>query len=502
MSEAAKSKYSSPAFWIKVVISLFIMFGLGHILPTWSTLTPMGVKQLCTFVGVLFLIGFTGDTIFPCMLAAIAMVFNGFITGGNLFNTIFGNSTVVQQMIFMTFAWAVGQTGAPAQITKKLMTLKAVQGKPKLFFSITLIAIYITAIFMGGAPAILFFFPVWDSICEIVGFDKHKDISKFMLVGIFCSICLGGFILPYKGMILQYIAFFEGMMKEWGYAFDSNQWILIAIISYIVGIIIYVLAFTAIANDKADLKKLKEFNADVLEGFDKQSRKFSYTQKMVLGAFALTMLYSFSLSFKIFSSIKWYNGLTINGVALIFLALLALIPDKTTGKPFVKLDVAFKNGVMWGMIWLMSVFLILGNSIGNAELGITGWLSALMGPIFGNLPWPVFVLLAVLFTCVITNFVSNFTTAMIVMAIVLPFAGKFYMGGINMTALAVAIIRSAMLGYMTYSAFMSAPLLLGREEMSSGWVFKKGWTMLITYVIGTTVICVLFGYLLPSGYAG
>ena len=88
------------------------------------------------------------------------------------------------------------------------------------------------------------------------------------------------------------------------------------------------------------------------------------------------------------------------------------------------------------------------------------------------------------------------------MAIVLPFAGKFYMGGINMTALAVAIIRSAMLGYMTYSAFMSAPLLLGREEMSSGWVFKKGWTMLITYVIGTTVICVLFGYLLPSGYAG
>ena len=154
------------------------------------------------------------------------------------------------------------------------------------------------------------------------------------------------------------------------------------------------------------------------------------------------------------------------------------------------------------MIWLMSVFLILGNSIGNAELGITGWLSALMGPIFGNLPWPVFVLLAVLFTCVITNFVSNFTTAMIVMAIVLPFAGKFYMGGINMTALAVAIIRSAMLGYMTYSAFMSAPLLLGREEMSSGWVFKKGWTMLITYVIGTTVICVLFGYLLPSGYAG
>ena len=110
MSEAAKSKYSSPAFWIKVVISLFIMFGLGHILPTWSTLTPMGVKQLCTFVGVLLLIGFTGDTIFPCMLAAIAMVFNGFITGGNLFNTIFGNSTVVQQMVFMTFAWAVGQT--------------------------------------------------------------------------------------------------------------------------------------------------------------------------------------------------------------------------------------------------------------------------------------------------------------------------------------------------------------------------------------------------------
>ena len=71
-----------------------------------------------------------------------------------------------------------------------------------------------------------------------------------------------------------------------------------------------------------------------------------------------------------------------------------------------------------------------------------------------------------------------------------------------MTALSVAIIRSAMLGYMTYSAFMNAPLLLGREEMTSSWVFKKGWTMLITYVIGTSFICALFGYLLPSGYVG
>ena len=56
----------------------------------------------------------------------------------------------------------------------------------------------------------------------------------------------------------------------------------------------------------------------------------------------------------------------------------------------------------------------IGGMVSNEELGVRAWLSGLMNTVFGNMPFPAFVVLLVLLTLICTNFFSNTATAVII----------------------------------------------------------------------------------------
>lgn len=43
----------SPMMYVHIIITLFLMFGFGF-LPPFATLTPMGMRLLGTFLGVIY----------------------------------------------------------------------------------------------------------------------------------------------------------------------------------------------------------------------------------------------------------------------------------------------------------------------------------------------------------------------------------------------------------------------------------------------------------------
>ena len=61
-------------YTIYVLVGLFFMFVFGRVVPTWSTVTPMGVNIIGIFLGMLFLTNTCNDVIFPCMLGLIAVI--------------------------------------------------------------------------------------------------------------------------------------------------------------------------------------------------------------------------------------------------------------------------------------------------------------------------------------------------------------------------------------------------------------------------------------------
>ena len=60
----------SPMMYVHIIITLFLMFGFGFI-PPFATLTPMGMRLLGTFLGVIY--GYsTCEIIWPSLFAFIA----------------------------------------------------------------------------------------------------------------------------------------------------------------------------------------------------------------------------------------------------------------------------------------------------------------------------------------------------------------------------------------------------------------------------------------------
>ena len=68
-------------------------------------------------------------------------------------------------------------------------------------------------------------------------------------------------------------------------------------------------------------------------------------------------------------------------------------------------------------------------------------------------------------------------------------------GGGNATVLGVATILSAMCAFMTNGAIAYAPIMLGREEMTTKFMFTKGLVANALYIVVASLICIVAGYL-------
>ena len=189
-----------------------------------------------------------------------------------------------------------------------------------------------------------------------------------------------------------------------------------------------------------------------------------------------------------------FASITQAGWFLLVIVVLCIV--KIDGKPLMNANKHFKEGSMWGMITAVGIFSMLGGALASNDLGINQWLTEVLGPMFSDMSWPVFVLLIVVVCTVVTNFFSNMATGVIVSSLTAPFAAQYADAGINITVIGTAIAFSSMFAYLTYAAAGPAPLLLGKEGIESKFVWSKGVLALVIYAVAATVVFSLIGYIL------
>ena len=156
----------------------------------------------------------------------------------------------------------------------------------------------------------------------------------------------------------------------------------------------------------------------------------------------------------------------------------------------------FKEGANWGFITTVGIFSLLGGALTAEELGIKAWLTSIMGPVFSNMSWPLFVLMIVLVCTIVTNFFSNMATGVIVASLTAPFVAAFANQGINVSVVGAAIAYSSMFAFMTYAAAGPAPLLLGRKGITNKFIWSKGLLATVLYIIVATVVFSIMGIIL------
>lgn len=130
---STSKKHYSPMQWIHISITLLLMFGFGH-LPTFASVTPVGMKILGIFLGVIY--GYsTCEVIWPSLFAFIAFGTSGYAASFNAaIASMMGSGTVFQIITQYFTAGAIIIYGFGKWFVRWSLSQKAFQGKP-LFYT-------------------------------------------------------------------------------------------------------------------------------------------------------------------------------------------------------------------------------------------------------------------------------------------------------------------------------------------------------------------------------
>ncbi len=469
------------------------MFFFGKIVGPWGPVTEMGVTMLGVFFGMLIMIIGSGSMAWPCIIALFASVFLGYTTTGAAFASFLGTSTTVQMLAYLAICESIRASGAGEVIAKFILTRKFVQGRPVLFTFFLFLAFFVAGIFIPPTGGIIFAYSIFASIASVVGYKPEDEYYKFTLVGLYLACMLGVYTLPFKSMSTAIIRTFTANLSVADYTFNNGMYIVATFFVGIVFLFLYALSIKVLF--KCDLKPLESFDVTKMEGFDTKDIKFTRNQMIYCAGFTIGVLYSLVLMF-VPKTVSWYETVNSWGAALWMLLIVGVLGIiRIDGKNIFSVEKNLHDGTMWGIIIAAGVLGIVGNALSSEDLGIRAWLLQLLGPVLTGVSWPVFILIIILLSVLITNFFSNMVTGIIIATIAAPFLTVYAANGVDISAVAVAICFSVHVAYLTPAAFTAAPMLLAHEGMSIKCVWSMGLFPVPLYCLLAAVVFSLAGLL-------
>ena len=449
------------------------MFFFGRILGPFSVVTQVGSNALGVFIGVILLTVFTSQSTLAAILGIIAMVYSGFLTSSAAVSSWMGGSTVPQLIFVSALCVALKEAGVIDVLVRKLLSIKALRGRPVALLFSLFFSSFIVSMFIGFIPTALLYFGIYESIRDVCGYDKQDRFCKFMLLGIYLG-CMGNFCFPFKGIALTIYTLINTSMQGFGLSINMFTYMFVCILVNLVWLCI--LAFMIPGVFKCNVAPLKELDIENVEALRNIPKKFNKRQKLILTIFCLSFLYIIVIPLLP----KDFPGSAVLapiGTTLIF--LLAL-------------------GILGNVVCIVGCFTFLGNAMASADLGIRDWIISLLKPVFGNMPLPLLLLLLTIVITIITNICNGTPLTLLGNAAIMPFVCQMQLDtGISASVTAATLSLCANMAFLTYAGTIYAALLLDREEIDNRFIWHDAIKVIPVYIIVVYVIALGCSYILP-----
>ena len=495
MATGIKKQGYGP-YIIKLLIGLFLIFVFGWICPTWGDISRAGIQTIWIFFGLIFLLSNSQfGLILPALLGFIAVLLTGVYTPEGLIAATFGNSTVVQIIFAYVLCQTIIATGAGELISKWLITRKVLYGKPYLFCFVFFLASWIMGAFahIGG---IVFVLALLDSLIDQLGEEKEGGFNRWMSLGAFVSAAIGMALIPFQGLPLVIFGAILTAMEQSGIVLNYAV--------YMLSIVAFSLAFTALFAvvmklARVNVTKLRTFDISSIVGSEGSGLRMNRKQVIACVIFLFAIAYSVVTAFVSTESGLGQALATFDQCTWFILALAIFFIFREEGKPLLNEERTFRDSISWGIVLAVCIFNVVGGMLANPELGVRGWLNAVLEPVFSGLPFPVFMLLICFFSTICTNLFANAAVGLIVGTLTMPFAIVYSQTiGINLTVYGAAVTMSAMFSFMTMAAAGYVPLFLTRPciQKHQKFLWGVGGGTCLGGILLMTVVFTLLAYLL------
>lgn len=471
------SKKTNMYYYINSAIVILLMF-VVPLIPSFGSITPMGMKVLGVFLGMLYgwlTVGF----VWPSLLGIIMMGFTGASTISNVLSAGFGNiNLVIYSILGFMFATYLDSCHLTDAIAGYFMTKKFIQGKPYLlvglFFAVAFVLAALVGIFAG-------IFVTWAILYKVIDLCQyeHRSFKVTYLVAMIPFAAVAGMVFPpfhataimYTGLVAQVIGGIVGQSISYGgwMAFQLIVSILLMVCYAAMGKFIFRFDFSLMAN---------------VEHFTYLKRdKLTFEQKF--GLFDLIFLVLILLVPEFLPESLLKTTLAAFGVGGGFcLALLLPILFKgKDGKPMADIKVCM-NGISWEVIWMLIATGPVSAAMQSADCGIVATLVAAVTGMFGNMHWIVFTFLTALVLGLITQITHNVIIAIVLFA---PFATVCQNLGGDPTIWFMINFWMNMAAFMTPAASVNSALIFGNVD----WVEPKYayLTGTIWFLLNYIVVC-------------
>lgn len=473
---------TSPIKWVMLVLSLLIVLAVKLLTPP-AGLSDAGFQILGILtVAILLFLSWGVDWTSMFIFALLTTVPG--LGAAKVTQATFGNNTAVFLLFCFMLAAALIKSGVARRIAIWFLTNKLARKSPWWTIAMYFASVYILDLVLSSATCIMIFLPILLSIFESIGLDRRRDLSlsSMLLLGTVSIALLSNGTNP-----ISHAVTIQGFSLYESYVGESMDFFTFSTVTTPVSLLSAAVIFLLMRFVwKPDVSAFTSIDYDRLAAscgaFRKKER---WSLIIYLLCVLLWLLPGLSKYF-------WptaYPALSkINNCYPPLLALFVMNFVRVDGEKILDWGDAVK-AVNWPTYLFIATIMGLGSFMGNADIGLSEWLSNVMAPTFSHMPPLVFAIIMVFAVDLLTNFCSNSVALSVVFAVALPLCMNLYSGQLSPMMIAILITSSAMNGWATPPATPTAAV-----AYSSGWtdnrqVCKWG----LVFMLVQVMLCVVVG---------
>lgn len=471
-------------FYGHIVITLLLMFGFGQ-LPAVGTITPLGMKLLGIFLGLIYAWSAT-SLLWPSLLGIVAVISTGMYSAKEFFKLSFGNDTVVLLIFMMVFAAMIDELGLIRFIAAWFTSRKFVAGKPWLFTFIFLVGAFIGAVFVNGFPVVLIFWSIFYKIAEQVGFKPYDKYCTLMLVGVvFAAMTVGASVMPYR---LAGLLMISTVQAAAGTSVGFTQFILFNLPTGAALIGAYVLICKYIL--RPDVGPLKKLDGTLVSKEELCLDKKQKLAVLLLAVLIVLMVLPEVLP-KTWALQQLLAQLGMGSITILMVVVGCLI--KIDGQPIMKFDKMIAKGVTWDVVILFAIVLPLSSLLTSEATGITPFLVGVVSPFLSHLSPVIMIIVVTAVLTVLTNLANNAVLSVIFINILCPLSIAM---GIDPVPIALSFLWFSQFAYMTPAASAPAAIIFGNTNWIKAKDVYKLWPLWVMLYVVALVLFVPYAQLI------
>lgn len=445
--------------FLHAAIVIFFMFIFGRILSPIGAITPLGMKILGIFIGMLY--GWTAcGMIWPSLLGMVAFASTGMMTMPQFLAVSFGNETVVFILFMFVFTAVIDEVGLINFIANWFISRKMVAGRPWIFSFILLIGCFVASQ-INMFVAILVFWGIIYIVADKFGFQRYDAWTTFMIMGVVVASAIGGCVLPYKLVPLAMLGVYRTVT---GGDINFFQYVCFSLPITLIIMVVFVLVGRLII--RPDMKDLKHLSVDFVKPEDLMLNKKQKTAFAYLLIFIVLMLAPGALP-KTWAISAFLNQIGIVGTVMLMIVLMFW--TYFDGKPLMDFKKMAGQGIGWDLFIIFSMVIPFASIFTNDATGIKQFMLDVLTPILGGRSPMVFVVLVMLLATVLTNFANNMVIGAALIPVIYALGSAM---GLNIMALVAVLIIMINLAFITPAASPGAAMIFSNEWVRAKDIYK------------------------------